>query len=60
MRKEGWAVSILKVPPEPAPGEENLKSYLGDIAGALGVPVVPYPTRDKAQCHGRDHRLSRR
>ncbi len=52
MRKEGWSVSILKVPPEPAPDEENLKSYLKDIADALGVPIVPYPVRDKEHVTG--------
>lgn len=52
MRKEGWSVSILKVPPQPAPDEQNLKSYLGDIADALGVQIVPYPTRDKEHVTG--------
>ncbi|MGO9309919.1 MAG: vWA domain-containing protein [Spirochaetia bacterium] len=52
MRKEGWSVSILKVPPEPAPDEQNLTSYLKDIADALGVPIVPYPVRDKQHVTG--------
>jgi len=52
MRKEGWTVSILKVPPQPAPDEKGLKSYLGDIAGALGVPIVPYPARNKQSVTG--------
>ena len=52
MRKEGWAVSILKVPPEPSPADQGLKSYLGDIADALGVSIVPYPTRNKASVTG--------
>jgi Mg-chelatase subunit ChlD len=52
MRREGWSVSILKVPPQPAPDEKGLKSYLGDIAGALGVQIVPYPTRDKKSVTG--------
>ncbi|MGA2640079.1 MAG: vWA domain-containing protein [Spirochaetia bacterium] len=52
MRKEGWSVSILKVPPEPAPGEQNLQSYLGDIADALGVKIIPYPKRDKRNVIG--------
>ena len=52
MRKEGWAVSILKVPPVPAPEDQGMKSYLGDIAATLGVPVVPYPTRDKEHVTG--------
>jgi Mg-chelatase subunit ChlD len=52
MRREGWTVSILKVPPEPAPGEQDLKSYLGDIADALGVSIVPYPTKDKTHVTG--------
>jgi Mg-chelatase subunit ChlD len=52
MRREGWAVSILKVPPQPAPDEQGLKSYLGDIASALGVQIIPYPTRDKQSVTG--------
>ena len=52
MRKEGWSVSILKVPPVPASGDQGLKSYLGDIAGAVGVAIVPYPTRDKENVTG--------
>ena len=52
MRKEGWSVSILKVPPVPSPEDQGVKSYLGDIAATLGVPVVPYPTRDKEHVTG--------
>ncbi|MGA2765804.1 MAG: vWA domain-containing protein [Spirochaetia bacterium] len=47
MKKEGWTFNILKVPPEPAPGEEGLKSYLSDLAQKLGVPVVPYHKTEK-------------
>ena len=53
MKKEGWTVDILKVPPQPAPGEENEKSYLPDIAQALGVPIVPYTVGDKEHVTGR-------
>jgi hypothetical protein len=53
MKKAGWTVNILKVPPEPAPGEEGLKSYLPDISQALGVPVVPYKRTDRGDVTGR-------
>jgi Mg-chelatase subunit ChlD len=53
MKKEGWTLNILKVPPEPAPGEEGLRSYLPDLAEALGVPIVPYKTSDKEHLTGR-------
>ena len=52
MKKEGWKVNILKVPPEPAPGEEGLKSYLPDLAQTLGVPTVPYRTKEKQAVTG--------
>ncbi len=52
MRREGWSVSILKVPPVPAPEDQGLRSYLGDIAGAMGVPIVPYPARNKENVTG--------
>lgn len=42
MRAEGWTVSILKVPPQPAKGEAGLKSYLDEIASVLGVEVAAY------------------
>ncbi len=53
MRKEGWAFNILKVPPQPSPEDAGQKSYLSDIAQALGVAVVPYPTSDKEHVTGR-------
>ena len=53
MKKEGWTVDILKVPPQPAPGEEGAKSYLPDIAQALGVAIVPYTVGDKEHVTGR-------
>lgn len=53
MKKEGWTLDILKVPPEPAPGEEQLKSYLTDIAQTLGVSIVPYAVSDKEHVTGR-------
>jgi hypothetical protein len=53
MKKEGWTFSILKVPPAPAPGEEGLKSYLPDLAQALGVAIVPYKVSDKEHVTGR-------
>ncbi len=52
MRREGWQVTILKVPPEPAPQDQGAKSYLGDIAQAAGVSVIPYPTQDKQNVTG--------
>jgi Mg-chelatase subunit ChlD len=52
MKREGWKVNILKVPPEPAPGEEGLKSYLPDLAQTLGVPTVPYRTKEKQAVTG--------
>ncbi len=52
MKKEGWTVNILKVPPEPAPGEEGLKSYLPDLAQGLGVPIVPYHKNEKQTVTG--------
>ncbi len=42
IRSEGWTVSILKVPPQPAKGEAGLKSYLDEIASVLGVQVAAY------------------
>ncbi|MCX7039927.1 MAG: VWA domain-containing protein [Spirochaetes bacterium] len=42
IRSEGWTVSILKVPPQPAKGETGLKSYLDEIASVLGVQVAAY------------------
>jgi Mg-chelatase subunit ChlD len=53
MRKEGWTFNILKVPPEPAPGEAGMKSYLPDLAEALGVRIVPYKVADKEHVTGR-------
>jgi hypothetical protein len=52
MRKEGWTVSLLKVPPQPSPDDKGLKSYLGDIADSLGVAIVPYPVRNKQSVTG--------
>jgi hypothetical protein len=42
IRSEGWTVSILKVPPQPAKGEAGLKSYLDEIASVIGVQVAAY------------------
>ena len=42
IRAQGWTVSILKVPPQPASGEAGLKSYLDELASALGVQVAAY------------------
>jgi Mg-chelatase subunit ChlD len=53
MKKEGWTLDILKVPPQPAPGEEGAKSYLSDVAQALGVSIVPYTVSDKEHVTGR-------
>ena len=53
MRREGWTFNILKVPPQPAPGEEGEKSYLADIAQALGVTIVPYKVNDSGNLTGR-------
>ncbi len=52
IKKEGWKFDILKVPPEPAPGEEGMKSYLPDLAQSLGVPVVPYNKNEKQAVTG--------
>ena len=52
MRREGWDVTLLKVPPEPAPADHGASSYLGDISAALGVPVIPYPRQDKTSITG--------
>ena len=52
MRREGWEVTILKVPPEPSPADQGMKSYLGDIAAAVGVSVIPYPKQDKTTVTG--------
>ena len=52
MKKQGWTFNVLKVPPEPAPGEENLKSFLPDLAQTLGVPIVPYRTGQKQTVTG--------
>jgi hypothetical protein len=53
MKRAGWTFNILKVPPEPAPGEESLKSFLPDIAETLGVTIVPYRSGDKGAMTGR-------
>jgi hypothetical protein len=52
IKKEGWTLRILKVPAEPAPGEEGLPSYLPEVSEGLGVPIVPYRNEDKAQVTG--------
>ncbi len=51
MKKDGWKFDILRVPPQPAPGDEG-KSYLPDIARTLGVPVIPYSAGDKEHVTG--------
>ena len=43
MRREDWEVTLLRVPPQPAPADQGKKSYLDDVARALGVSVIPYP-----------------
>jgi Mg-chelatase subunit ChlD len=53
MKNAGWTFNILKVPPEPRPGEEGKKSYLVDLAQSLGANVVPYKVSDKEQVTGR-------
>jgi hypothetical protein len=52
MKKDGWTFDILRVPPQPAPGDEG-KSYLPDLGRTLGVPVVPYVAGDKEHLTGR-------
>jgi Mg-chelatase subunit ChlD len=52
LRKAGWTFDILKVPPQPEPGD-TAKSYLGDISQALGVSIVPYKVSDKENVTGR-------
>jgi hypothetical protein len=51
MKKDGWKFDILRVPPQPAPGDEG-KSYLPEIARTLGVPVIPYSAGDKEHVTG--------
>jgi len=52
MKKGGWTFDILRVPPQPAPGDEG-KSYLPDLARTLGVPIIPYSVGDKEHVTGR-------
>ena len=52
IRAEGWAVNIMKVPPEPAKGEAGKKSYLDDIARVLGVQVAAYKSGSGASLTG--------
>ncbi len=52
LKKGGWTVHILKVPPKPVAGEEGLESYLPDIARILDVPIVPYQSEDKTHVTG--------
>ena len=42
IRAEGWTVSIMKVPPEPAKADAGMKSYLEEIAKVLGVQVSSF------------------
>jgi Mg-chelatase subunit ChlD len=53
MKREGWTVDLLKVPPQPKPGEEAEKSYLPEIAQTLGVSIVPYTVSEKEDMTGR-------
>ncbi len=52
IKKEGWDLHILKVPAEPVPGEEGLKSYLQTLSNALEIPVVPYNGNHRVQVTG--------
>jgi Mg-chelatase subunit ChlD len=52
IEKQGWAFHIVKVPPEPVPGEEGLRSYLPDLAQALHTPIVPFKTQDRTTITG--------
>jgi Mg-chelatase subunit ChlD len=53
MRTSGWTFNILKVPPEPVSAQDAAKSFLTDIAQALGVAIVPYKVSDKEHTTGR-------
>jgi hypothetical protein len=49
----GRTFDILRVPPEGARGQQGLTSYLPDIAGQLGVPVVSWQPSEKQATTGR-------
>ena len=50
---QGWTFNILRVPPENAPEEKGLKSYLPDVAQQLGISIVPWKPADKQSTTGR-------
>jgi hypothetical protein len=54
MRREGWTVQVLKVPPELSPSDvaNGLPSYLGDLGAGLGVAAIPYDPARKAEVTG--------
>jgi hypothetical protein len=52
LRKAGWTMHLVKVPPKPVEGEEGLTSYLNDIARVLDVPIVPYQSEDRTHVTG--------
>ena len=54
MRREGWTVQVLQVPPEPSPADlaNGLPSYLGDLGAGLGVAAIPYDPARKAEVTG--------
>jgi hypothetical protein len=52
IEKQGWGFHILKVPAEPAPGEEGLPSYLTDLAQTLRTSIVPYKTENRGTITG--------
>jgi hypothetical protein len=54
MRREGWTVQVLQVPPELTPADlaNGLPSYLGDLGAGLGVAAIPYDPARKAEVTG--------
>jgi hypothetical protein len=54
MRREGWTVQVLQVPPEPSPADlaNGLPSYLDDLGAGLGVAAIPYDPARKAEVTG--------
>jgi len=54
IRREGWTVQVLKVPPEPTAADtaNGLASYIDDVAQALGTIAIPYDPARKAEVTG--------
>ena len=54
IRREGWTVQVLKVPPELTAEDKanGLPSYLDELGAALGIAVIPYDPARKAEVTG--------